>query len=60
MAQAFANIAIKLFGKLLTERFMGKMVVLALQSLAKSTSNQVDDALCKAVGEALGVPCEID
>lgn len=58
MAQMIANMAVKILRKLITERFLSRVVVLGLKALSKSSKNTVDDDICKAVGDALGVPCE--
>ena len=54
------TILIKLLEKLISDKFIGRMVMLLLATLARSTGNSVDDNICKAVGDALAEPCKID
>lgn len=55
MTDMLAKILISLSAKMLTERFLSKMIVYALGQLSKSTENDLDDKITKAVAEALGV-----
>ena len=53
------NILVKAFvvilAKLLTEKFLSRIVVYILDEIAKSTANKLDDKLVLAVAETLGV-----
>ena len=58
MANMIAQMAVAMLKKLVTEKFMARIVVLVLKTLSQSTANKVDDEICKAVGDALGNPCD--
>ena len=49
-----ARIMVALVVKLMTEAFVSKAIVLALSSLAKNSTNTVDDKMVEALAEALG------
>ena len=53
---ALMKIAISMVYKLLTEKFVSRMVVLGMRKLSESTDNTLDDDVTKAVDEALGYP----
>ena len=55
MSQLAIKIGWALLSKLLTEAFVSKTVVYGLSSIAKNTTNQLDDKMVKAVADALGV-----
>jgi len=56
MTSAIMKIAIGLVWKLLTEKMVGRAIVIGLRALANSTSNKVDDQMADAIDEALGYP----
>jgi hypothetical protein len=58
IATGIASLGVNLLKRLVTEKFLSRMVVLTLKALSKSTKNTVDDDVCKAVGDALGNPCD--
>ena len=55
MSALVAKIGGYFLTKLLTEKFLGKVIVYILDALADSTANKVDDKIVSAVAEALGV-----
>lgn len=59
MANLLAKIAISLITKLITERFLARLVIEALRAWAKTTDNDMDDRVVKAMAEALGVEIEV-
>jgi hypothetical protein len=59
MPNLVAKILVGMLKKFVTEKFLSRIVILAIGTLAKSTENTVDDAVCKAVGDALGNPCDV-
>ena len=54
-----AKILVGLLEKLATEKFFGRIIVLGLQALSKSTNNKIDDGICKAVADGLGEECDV-
>ena len=58
MQNVIIKILMTLIGKLLTERFVARMIVIALKKSAKLTSNDVDDEIAESIDEALGRPCD--
>lgn len=44
-----------LVSKLMTEMFVGRVLVYGLNQISQSTNNKLDDAITSAVAEALGV-----
>lgn len=58
MANTVAALAVNLLKKLVTEKFLSRVVVLMMKTLSKSTKNEVDDEVCRIVGDALGNPCD--
>jgi hypothetical protein len=55
MSAMIINILVKLGMSLVTETFISRTVVQALWSLAKNTSNELDNQLVKNVADALKV-----
>lgn len=55
MAQLLAKIAISLITKLITEKFLARLVIEGLTAWSKTTSNDLDDKVVKAMAEALEV-----
>ena len=55
MSDLIIKAAWGLISKLLTEAFIGRALVYSLSSVAKSTTNKLDDQIVGAVAEALGV-----
>lgn len=55
MGAMAAKIGISLLMKLATESFVAKVLVYGLNQISKSTNNQLDDRICSAVADALGV-----
>ena len=60
MANALANIGTKMIWRFVTEKFLSRMIVLALRQISKSTANTVDDEIVCNINEALGSPCKVD
>ena len=58
VAQALAKLMMGLLWKLATESFFSKVIVYGLHSLAKETTNALDDKLVAAVAESLSVKVE--
>lgn len=52
------KILIGLVVKILNETFIAKLVIASLDAWAKTTDNDWDDKVTKAMAEALGVPVE--
>ena len=48
--------ALALGMKLLTEKFIARFIVRGARSLAKATSNELDDGMVDDLAEALGQP----
>ena len=55
MTGIIAKVFIAMAAKLLTENFFAKVIVFSLNQVSESTSNKLDDKICKAVAEALNV-----
>ena len=55
MSSLIAKVAIGLISRLITERFLAKLVIEALRAWAKTTSNVHDDRVVEAMAEALGI-----
>lgn len=52
MLSALGKIGVSLVSSLLTEAFLKKAVIIALEKLVKKTENDVDDKLLEAAKEA--------
>ena len=59
MGEIAVKLGWALLSRLLTETFLAKTLVYCLHSISKSTSNDLDDKIVKAVAEALGVRYEL-
>ena len=59
MTGILAKILWALVSKMLTERFLGTLVVEGLSALSNKTENKFDDRVVKALAEALNVPQEV-
>jgi hypothetical protein len=55
MSEALIKVAISLLMKLVTEQFFAKFIIATIDSWAKSSENQWDDKVTKAMADALGV-----
>ena len=58
MANLVAGLVAGVLKKLATERFVSRVLVLLMKTISKSTENTLDDEACKAIGDALGNPCD--
>ena len=52
LAQVLAKVGVSIGTKLMTERFISRMVILVLEYLVKSTKNKIDDELLEEVKKA--------
>lgn len=59
MSQLLAKVAVGMLARLVTERFLGKVVVEGCRALAARTENKFDDKIVEAMAEALGVQPEL-
>lgn len=59
ITQTLARIAIGMVVKLITEKFLSKLVIEALKAWSKQTENKYDDKVVDAMAEALGVEREM-
>lgn len=50
-----AKILVGIAARLLTERFVSKMVVYSLRAISEKTPTKLDDKAIEAMAEALGV-----
>lgn len=57
-ADILLKIMVSLGTRLLTEAFLGKVIVHSLRALSAKTVNKFDDKLVMDLSEALGVPLE--
>jgi len=55
MQAAIAKALMLMLAKLVTEKFFSKVIVQALDYLAKSSANQLDDKMVAAMAEALDI-----
>jgi len=55
MQAAIAKALMLMLAKLITEKFFSKVIVQALDYLAKSSANQLDDKMVAAMAEALDI-----
>lgn len=51
------KIAWAILSKFMTEKFVSRIIVVALRGISKSTKNTLDDDITNSVAEALGDPC---
>ena len=58
MTEMLAKVAISLLAKMITEKFFAKVVIASLDTWSKQTENEWDNAVVKAMAEALDVPIE--
>lgn len=54
-----AKLAIGLVAKLMTERFLAKLLVEALRAWSRQTENEYDDRVVAAVAEAFDIPPDV-
>lgn len=59
MTDLLAKLAIAMVSKLLTEKFLSKLLVHSLRAWAQQTENSYDDKVVEAMAEALDVPKEL-
>lgn len=59
MTEILAKIAIAIATRLLTEKFLSKLLIQALRAWARQTANSYDDKVVEAMAEALDVPVEV-
>ena len=57
--ETFLSLLLALVKRIITAKVFDKVAMLALREAAKSTTNKVDDEVCKIVGDALGIPCDL-
>jgi len=55
MTEMLAKIAISLLMKLITEKFLAKLVIQGLRAWSGQTANVYDDRVVEAMAQALGV-----
>lgn len=55
MTDILARLAVGMLTKLITERFLSKILVYSLSTWSRQTENDWDDKVTKAVAEAFGV-----
>lgn len=54
-----AKLAIGMVARLMTERFLSKLLVEALRAWSRQTENEYDDRVAEAVAEAFDIPPDI-
>ena len=54
---ALLSIAITILRKLVTEKFVSRMIIIGLRQIEKSTGNSLVKSVVDSVAEALGDPC---
>jgi len=51
------KIAWNILSKFMTEKFVSRLIVIALRGISNSTDNTLDDDITDSVAQALGDPC---
>lgn len=59
MGPLLAKLAMSMVTKLITEKFLGHLLVEGLRAWSKQTPNVYDDRVVEAVADALGVPKDV-
>lgn len=54
-----AKLAIGIVARLMTEKFLSKLLVEALRAWSRQTPNQFDDRVAEAAAEAFDIPPDI-
>lgn len=59
MGSLLAKLAISMLVKLITEKFMSRLLVEGMRAWSKQTENPFDDRVTEAVADAFGVEKEV-
>ena len=59
ITQMLAKIAVSMFIRLITEKFLSKLLIESLKAWSKQTENKFDDKVVEAMQQALGVDPDV-